>query len=358
MYTQTEMILNRICVSAAEKKVSEIYLINAQIPFINLDGKIQPLSGENILAASFISDVISAVLDNKEQTELQEKKQIITVKEIGKLGSVQIHVYYQKNTPAICLKLLSQEALDMEKIELPKMVQDFTNLSKGIVFVAGPHDSGRFSLVTSLIDNINKNQNKYIATLEKPIKYNLVGIKSIIEQREIGRDVLSFKEGLNFIRERGHVDVVMISQIKNAEIMEELFALAEAGTLIFAIMDTGSSVQTIKRILHFFPTSEEENIRYFLSENLAGIIATRLVPKVGGGRIRALEVLSAPPSVKTIIAEGKLHQLSTFLQTGEDTKSVSMDRYLADLVTSDKISLEDAIKNCVDEEMLKSLLRR
>ena len=357
MSTQTEVILNRICREAAERKASEIYLLPAQSPFIRVDGVLKTPTGEGIISLSFINDLIPILLNSEEQNILKKERQIEIIKSIGKIGSSQINVYYQKNELACRIKLLAQEIIALEKLGLPEMVTNFANLLKGIVFITGPRDSGRSTLLTSLLDHINKTQVKFISTLEKPIKATLRGVKSVVEQREVGKDVPSFLDGLRYIRKR-NAEIVMVSQIKRVEEVKEIFAIAEAGSLVFTIMDTASAVKTIRRILHFFPAEEQESVRYFLSENLGGIVASRLVPKIGGGRIRALEVLPGTPAVRSIIATGRLHQLTGVIQASEDQTSISLDQYLVDLVTSSKVITEDAVKYSVDEELFRSLLRR
>lgn len=357
MSTQTEVILNRICRGAAEQRASEIYLLPAQTPFVRIDGKMRTLTGEGIVAISFLNDLLETLLNPDEQKRLKEKRQLEVIKSIGKIGDCQINFYYQKGGLALRIKLLAQEIIDLEKLGLPQMVKDFTGLLRGIVFITGPRDSGRSTLLISLINHINKHQAKFIATIEKPVKATLTGIKSVVEQREAGKDVPSFLQGLRYVHQR-NADVVMVSQINNAEVMNEIFAIAEAGSLVFTIMDTASAVKTIKRILHFFPADQEERIRYFLSENLAGIVSSRLVPKIGGGRIRALEILPGTPAVRTIIASGRFHQLTGVIQASEDQTSISLDQYLADLVTSGKVMTEEAVKYCVNEESFRSLLRR
>ncbi len=357
MSSQIEIILNRICAKAAERKSSEVYIIPAQMPFLRIDGEIKILTGESISSTSFINDLIPIFLDKEEQDIFKEKKQIDVVKKIGKIGNSQISIYFQKGNLSLRIKLLSQEIKDLDSLGLPKVIKSFAHVLRGLVLITGPRDSGRSTLAISLLDYINKNQSKFISTIEQPIKSVLRGAKSIVEQREVGKDVNSFLDGLSYIRKR-NADVVMVSQINNANMFNEIFAIAEAGSLIFAVMDTSSSLKTIKRILHFFPASQEENIRYFLSENLAGIVSSRLVPRIGGGRVRALEVLSVTPAVKNIISNGKFHQLTSVLQTSEGDTAVSMDQYLADLVSSGEVTVEEAVKCCVDEELFRALLRR
>lgn len=338
-------------------RASEIYLLPAQVPFVRVYGAVRPLEKERIIAASFISDVAGILLNSEQLEILKQKRQVVAVKELRRIGFSQINFYYQKGSLAVRIKLLSSEIIDISKLEVGPMVTNFTKLRNDIVFICGPRDSGRSTLAFSLLNEINKNEHRFIATIEKPIEHAMRGIKSVVEQREVGTDVGSFVEGLRYIRTR-NADVVMISEVGSGEVMDELFAISEAGSLVFAILDTASALKTVKRILHFFPMGEKENIQYFLSENLGGIVCSRLVPKIGGGRILALEILPGTTAVKSLIAAGKLHQLSGALQATEDQTSISLDQYLADLVKFGKVTSDEAVKHCVNEEVLKTLLRR
>jgi twitching motility protein PilT len=357
MSSKIEITFNRICVKAAEKKASEIYLLPAQMPFLRIDGEMEVLSGESISSVSLINEIVSSLLTQKEKERLEKEKQIEIVRKVGKIGNSQIGIYFQKGDLALRVKLLSREIQELSSLGLPPVIRKLSQAQKGLVLITGPRDSGRSTLLLSLLNDINKTQHKFIATLEQPIKSFFTSNKSVIEQREVGRDVNSFLEGLAYIRQR-NADIVMISRLQDAATFREVFAIAEAGSLVLAIMDTASSLKTIKRILHFFPSSEEENIRYFLSENLTGIISSRLVPRIGGGRIRAVEVLSATSAIRTIIANGRFHQLNGVLQTSEGKSAISMDQYLADLVSSGEVKPEDARKYCVDKELFQALLRR
>jgi len=258
---------------------------------------------------------------------------------------------------SIYFKLLGQEIEDLNKMSLPSTVENFTYLSQGIVFIVGPKDSGRSTLVASLLNFINKNQNRFIATLEEPIKYRLTEAKGIVEQREIGKDVLSFKDGIDYIKKR-NIDVVMLSSCDQPEILEELFALAEAGMLIFTIFDAESSIKTINRIINFFPLERKEAIRQLLADNLGGIISTRLIPKKGGGqRIRAVEILPGSLAVRNLIRENKINRLDSVLELGTDNAS-SLDHYLADLVSSGEIDIVQGQAFCLNKEKYQALVKR
>lgn len=357
MSTQADIILNKICQIATENKASEIFLLPGQIPFMRINGKIESISDQKIVAVSFLESLTKILLDDETIEKLIKERQIEIIKEIGKIGQAQINFYFQKSNFALRIELLAKKIGSLKEMNMPKIVTNMVEANKGIIFITGPKDSGRMELTSAILNYINKRKTRFISTIESPIRINIHGVKSIIEQREVGKDVGSFLSGLSYVRKR-NIDVVMISKVGGEKIINELFAIAEAGSLILAVMDTGDSIKTIKRILHFFPSQAETDIRYFLSESLAGIISCRLVPKIGGGRIHAVEALTATPAVRSVIAGGKFHQLSGLLQASEDRTSISLDQYLVDLVAAGKIMNEQAFKYCTNPEIVKALLKR
>jgi len=348
---QIELKLRDICSKALEKNADEIYLLVGAVPFLRIEGKIKPLNSQEVLSLSTITQ-IKEFLAGGERDKLNQHFSFVY--NLEKIGNLEVTIIQEKNGPSVHIKILDREIKDLSKMGLPHLLINLVNLEKGIVFITGPRNSGKSSLAASIIDYINKRQSKLISTLEKPIKYKFRSKKSLIEQREVGRDVSSFYKGLCYIREN-NIDVAMVSKVETRECLDELFAIAERGTLIFAITYFDISVNLIRHLLHLYLPEEQAQVRYFLSRSLGGIICTRLVPRVGGGRIRALEILPAIPSVRTIINRGKLHQLDTILQ-GEE--AISLDRYLADLITSGEVVMKEGIKAAADPEGLRYLISR
>jgi len=357
MSTRSDIVLNRICERAAEGGATEVYLFPARVPSLRLYGQIVFLVNEEVLSISLIEEIADFLLSPEEKKELEGKRQFVKVKEIGKIGGVEVRFTFEEGQLSISLKLLSRQLEDLEKIDLPSVVKNFTYLSQGVVFIAGPRDAGRSTLAASLLDYINKNQTRFIATVEEPIRYKLKSDKSVIEQREVGKDVFSFKEGISHIKRR-NVDVAYISSCLEPEILEELLSLAEAGILVFTIFNAESSIKTINRIINFFPSDKKDSIRYLLADNLGGVIATRLVPKSGGaGRVRALEILPGSATVKSLIAENKISQLKNILEMGTDN-AVFLDRHLSDLVSAGEITYEDGLRYSLNKDRFNSLVRR
>lgn len=357
MSTQSDVIFNRLVISASEQKASDLFLFPGQIPSIKVDGKVRPLTGEPVIAGSFIEEILTSLLSPSQQEEYKKQWQLIFSKEVSKGQRAKINVFKQKDLSAISLELVPNKFFRLESSKLPKVIADLASLDRGLIVLSGPKDSGKTSLMASMIDYINRNFSKYIATIERPIEYFFIGDKSLVEQREIGRDVSDFKEGLASIKNRD-IDVLVISDIENPAMLFELLEIAQKGVLVFVIMDIDSAFNVVRQFIEFFDKDKQTLIQLLLGENLGGIICTRLVPRMGGGRILALEVLNGSPAAKIAIKEGKFHQIHNLLQITEKELSISLDRFLAGLVQAGEITVEEALKHCLDENNLQALVRR
>src|SRR6056297_2010234 len=199
MSTQSQSIFNKICHLAAEKGANQIYFLPGQLPAIRINEILESLSNQNIISTSFVKDLVNTLLTEKEKKELNKNNQIEVVKKVENIGNIQMDVYFARNLPCFRIELLKQEIPDLASLNTPKLVENILKKEQGVVFVTG--DMGRFELMASILNNINKKRTNFIATLEKPIKTIIQSNKSVIEQREVGRDVDSFEKGLEYIRE-------------------------------------------------------------------------------------------------------------------------------------------------------------
>jgi twitching motility protein PilT len=240
-------------------------------------------------------------------------------------------------------------------LKLPKVVNELISAKKGLVLVTGPRDSGRSTLIAAIVDYINKNFNYYISTLERPIEYVFSNGKSLVEQREVGRDVMSFADGIKLNQNR-NIDVLVVSEIESNEMFLELLKICQRGVLVFVIADMNNTYGAIKQLIENSPPESQGIVRTLLGDNLVGIISTRLVSKIGGGRVLAIEAFSASAMVQNLIKEGRIPQLKNIFQISEQETSISLDRFLADLIGSGQISLEEASKHAMEPEALKSLV--
>jgi twitching motility protein PilT len=235
-------------------------------------------------------------------------------------------------------------------------LHEFTRLSQGLVLFVGPTGHGKSTSMASLIDEINHNRAEHIVTIEDPIEYIFQQDLSIINQREIGEDAVSFHQGLRSAF-RQDIDVVLVGEMRDAETIATAITAAETGHLIFSTLHTNDAGQTIDRIIDVFPGNQQNQIRSQLSSVLSGIISQRLLPKVGGGRIPAVEVLLKNDAVESMIRDNQTHQVVNVLETNVETGMQSINRSLALLIKQGQITLEDAERYATDRDMLHMLIR-
>jgi twitching motility protein PilT len=244
----------------------------------------------------------------------------------------------------------------LEELEMPKILNDFTKIPRGLVLVTGPTGSGKSTTLAAMVDRINTDRASLILTIEDPIEYAHHSKKSIVVQREIHYDTYSFAAALRSSL-RQDPDVVLIGEMRDLETIAAAVTIAETGHLVLATLHTNSAAQSIDRMIDVFPPHQQQQIRVQLAGMLQGIVSQRLVPSIGGGRVVAAEILVATAAVRNIIREGKTHQLDAVIQTGAEYGMQSMDRQLADLIQSGKITYDEAKNFALDATELDRLMR-
>ena len=244
----------------------------------------------------------------------------------------------------------------MDELGLPPVCTKFTEYPRGLVLVTGPTGSGKSTTIAAMIDKINTTRSDHIITIEDPIEYTHSHKKSLIEQREVHYDTRSFSAALRSVL-REDPDVVLIGEMRDLETIAAAITIAETGHLVFATLHTNNAAQSIDRMIDVFPPHQQQQIRVQLSNILMGIVSQRLIPAIGGGRIAAAEVMVATPAVRNIIREGKTHQLDAVIQTGAEYGMQSMDKTLATLVKSGRITIDEAKGYAIDLEELDRLVR-
>jgi twitching motility protein PilT len=355
MDTQLEAIFNRWLMAALEQKASDLFLFPGQKPHIRVDGQINSLANEQVITSAFVDGILVRLLNAEQQDLFRKQRQLIFGRDLGKNNRAKIYVFRQNNLSSITVKLISNKIIPLEQLKLPKVVNELISAKKGLVLVTGPRDSGRSTLIAAIVDYINKNFNYYISTLERPIEYVFSNGKSLVEQREVGRDVMSFADGIKLNQNR-NIDVLVVSEIESNEMFLELLKICQRGVLVFVIADMNNTYGAIKQLIENSPPESQGIVRTLLGDNLVGIISTRLVSKIGGGRVLAIEAFSASAMVQNLIKEGRIPQLKNIFQISEQETSISLDRFLADLIGSGQISLEEASKHAMEPEALKSLV--
>ncbi|PKL72503.1 hypothetical protein CVV26_01280 [Candidatus Kuenenbacteria bacterium HGW-Kuenenbacteria-1] len=357
MQTAQTIIFNKLLTTVVERRASDLHLTIGTPPALRIEGELIILEDQEILTPDFIKGVINSFLTLEQKEELEKNRQLIIAHSFDQKLRFKINIYYQKGFLGVTFRYISPIIKNFSDLGLPKSIENFLSLKKGLVVISGPFDSGKTTTLISIIETINKTQKKNIFTLEKPIEYIFINDKSIIEQREVEKDVNSFADGLDLIVNED-VDIVVVSQVNDKEIFSKIFKLIEGGRLIFIFLEAEQTYQAIEKIINFFPFEEKEKIQTILANNLAGVINQKLISSLKGNRLLAYEILLNNLSVKNLIEEGKLKQLNSVLQLSQAEGMISMDRCLSQLVRNALISLEEALRYAIDMENLKTMAQR
>ncbi|MDM0614413.1 type IV pilus twitching motility protein PilT [Clostridium perfringens] len=270
-------------------------------------------------------------------------------------GRFRVNIYKQRNSTALAIRVISLDMPTLDSLGYPETLKDICNLKRGLVLVTGPTGSGKSTTLAALINEINSNRESHIITIEDPIEFLHKHNKSIVNQREIGKDTLSYERALKAAL-REDPDVILIGEMRDLETISTTITAAETGHLVFSTLHTIGAAKTIDRIVDVFPPHQQEQIKIQLASVLQIIISQQLVETVDGDRNAALEIMVATPAIKNLIREGKTHQIESSIQTGSKYGMRTMDMELANLYREGIITQETAMNSAIDREILSRLL--
>lgn len=282
------------------------------------------------------------LLDNQQIARFERELELDFALEIKGISRFRGNMYQQRGVVQAAFRVIPYEIQTMETLNLPAACYEFVERPRGLVLVTGPAGSGKSTTQAALIDHINRNHSEHIVTVEDPIEFVHDDIKSLINQRELDVDTLSFANALKYVL-RQDPDVILVGEMRDLETIHLAITAAETGHLVFGTLHTVDAVQTVDRIVDVFPVHQQQQIRMQLSVNLVGVVSQSLVKRADGrGRIAAFEVLVATPAVRNLVRENKTYQINSMIQTGSRQKMQTLDQSLATLVERGLVKHDDA----------------
>ncbi|HVZ66833.1 MAG TPA: type IV pilus twitching motility protein PilT [Patescibacteria group bacterium] len=340
------MTIQELFEKTIQANASDLHLIANSPPNIRVDGKLVQLASYPPLTAKDVEDLVLSTLTPEQKELFLTNRSLDYSYGYGEentptSGRFRINLYFQKGTTAGAYRLLPAKVKTIEELKLPQVCHDFAKLKQGFVLVTGPTGHGKSTTLASMVNEINMTQADNIVTIEDPIEYIYPKGRSIISQREIGIDSLSWGESLRSAL-REDPDVVLVGEMRDPESISSAITMAETGHLIFSTLHTNSAAQTVDRIIDSFPDHQQNQIRAQLASSLEGIISQRLVPKIDGGRIVVCEVMIANNAIKSNIREAKTHLIDSIIETSQESGMISLEASLASLVKQGLITLETA----------------
>lgn len=343
--------LNELINQAIKDNAVAIYFNIGNYPVMKINNNLKDLKDRPILTKEFLNTVSNTILPDEQKIILQEKKELTIAYDWSDNVRLSVNFFYQKNSLSVTIKLISILVKNFNELGLPKVINNVIDFNSGLVIICGPVSAGRTTTASAIIQSINEKYEKRIITIEEPIEHQFINKKSIIQQREIGRDVDSFIIGLGDVMDED-VNLVYLSRIVKTEEIKMALQVAASGKLVIAVIDSDSAIVVLNKMYSSFKSSEIEWGKSLISGTLKMIINQRLVKKSGGGLISVSEIFTMNSSAQSIIKSGKFDQLKSVIQTSRQDGMQDLDASLRDLLNKGIINHEEAKKNMMDSRNL------
>jgi twitching motility protein PilT len=342
----------------AELGASDLHLSVSMSPMVRKDGKMKPMvEGEPALDAGGMRHLLTSIMPSNNQEEFARRHDTDFAYEIPGLARFRCNVFMDRKGMGAVFRIIPSKILTAEQLGLSKAIMDLTALSKGLVVVTGPTGSGKSTTLCAMVDSINKKREDHIITIEDPIEFVHDNQKCLVNQREVHNHTDSFKDALRAAL-REDPDILLVGEMRDLETISIAIETAETGHLVFGTLHTTTAPSTVDRIIDQFPADRQQQIRVMLSESLKGVIAQTLLPKKGGGRVAALEVLIITPAISNRIREGKTFQIPSAMQTGKNHGMVMLNDALFEHVQNGTVEPMDAYIKSVDKTGFETMLTR
>lgn len=342
--------------SLAEKRnASDLHISVGYPPLLRVDGSLTSVGGKD-LDEERIKQLFAEVMTEREVKSLKEDLDVDFSYTHHTGTRFRVNIYHKKGTMAGAFRLIPSRIRTIAELGLPQILYDMISIPQGLVLLAGPTGSGKSTTIASMVQEINLNQPKHILTIEDPIEYIFPKGKAMVNQREVGVDVTSFKRGLREVL-REDPDIVLIGEMRDFETIAMTITTAETGHLVFATLHTNSASQTIDRIIDVFPDAQQAQVRAQLANVIAAVVSQRLVPVKSGGRKAVVEIMIATPAIRNAIREAKTYQIDNMIQTNAELGMITLEKSLMELIRSGEVTLEQAQGYTTKPDELISLMK-
>jgi twitching motility protein PilT len=340
----------------AEMNASDVHLTPGFAPAVRIRGRITPMEDQDALTPQQTREIVYSILNDDQRKRFENNQQLDFAYAIPNVARFRVNCYFQRGAISAAFRHIPQDIKTVEQLGLPPVMQEFARKPRGLVLITGPTGSGKSTTLAALVDQINREREEHILTIEDPIEFLHRHQRCIVNQREIGADAPDFAMALKAAL-RQDPDVILVGEMRDLETISTALTAAETGHLVFATLHTQSTSQTVDRVIDVFPAGQQGQVRMQLSIALQGIVTQQLLPTAdGSGRVCASEVLVPTPAIRNLIREGKTHQIYSALQTSGGLGMQTMDAHLAQLTRQGKITRKLAEQRAAVPEELKRLL--
>jgi twitching motility protein PilT len=347
--------LDKLLDSVVAEGGSDIHITPGGKPIIRVAGSLIPLLQEDDFTAEETETVLKAILPEK-RWPVFEEKETIDFSYAHKSGTrFRVNGYRVQGQVAIAMRLIPKEVRTFADLNLPPVLEVFSQRQQGFFLVVGPVGQGKSTTLAALVERINASRAEHVITIEDPVEYLFEPQKSLIHQREVHIDTPTFHEALQAAL-REDVNVLMVGEMRDPDTISAAVTAAETGHLVLSTLHTNNAAQSIDRIIDVFPPNQQAQVRVQLASSLVGIFSQRLVPRIAGGLIPAYELLINNSAIANLIREGRTHEITTVIQTSSQEGMIDMDRSLAELVRRGEVTVENAYERSMDRKTFERYL--
>jgi twitching motility protein PilT len=337
---------------------SDLHISSGAPPMLRIDGALGPIADGKPWSREVVKETLMGLLSPYERERFESTLELDFAYTLTANARFRVNYYQDRGAMSAAFRIIPNEVKQLAQLGIPEVVSQFAALPRGLVLVTGPTGSGKSTTLAALIDIVNSTRTDHIMTVEDPIEFLHRNKKSLVHQREVGRDTQSFSSALKHVL-RQDPDVILIGELRDLETISTALTAAETGHLVFATLHTQDAAQTIDRIIDVYPPHQQMQIRSQLASTLQGIVCQTLVKRATGvGRVVAAEVLMMTPAIGNLIREGKTFQIGSAMQAGRAQGMSTLDQHLAELVNAGTISRQSAIDKARDIAAMSRMITR
>jgi twitching motility protein PilT len=345
-------------IAMSDAGASDLHLSTGMPPMVRKDGRMRKLEcSEGILSDDLMKDLLHSIMPERNKEEFATRRDTDFAYEIPELARFRCNIFMDRKGMGGVFRIIPTKMTTAEQLGLSKAIMGLCDLSKGLVVVTGPTGSGKSTTLCAMVNHINSVREDHIITIEDPVEFVHENINCLVNQREVHNHTSSFKDALRAAL-REDPDIVLVGEMRDLETIAIAIETAETGHLVFGTLHTTTAVSTIDRIIDQFPADRQQQVRVMLSESLKGVVAQTLLPKKGGGRVAALEVLIVTPAISNLIREGKTFQIASAMQTGRSLGMVMLNDALFELVQKETVEPRDAYLKAIDKAGFETMLTK
>jgi twitching motility protein PilT len=348
--------IKKLLQSVVAHNASDLHLVSTSEPQIRLDGVLKPVNLPK-LTGEDIEEMCYSLITEKQKQHFEEYDELDFALELPNIGRFRANYYRTLGDVAAAFRVIPIDVPSLDDLGAPEVYKKLVKREKGLILVTGPTGSGKSTTLAAMLNEININEQKHIVTVEDPVEFIHKNKKCVFSHRNIGEDTKSFATALKYAM-RQDPDIILIGEMRDKETIAAALTAAETGHLVFGTLHTSSAPSTINRVIDVFNGDEQPQIRAMLSSSLVAVIAQALLPKNGGGRVAASEILVTNHAINNLIREDKVHQIYSQMQLGQgDTGMQTQTQALIKYVREGKVSRETALQFAnKPEELAKALM--